>query len=287
MPTFKITIAYDGTSFVGWQRQARGTSIQGLIEEALRPLEGGDVTVHGAGRTDAGVHALGQVASFTLARAIDAGAVMRAANSRLPHAIRIIAAEEVEPAFHARYGARSKTYWYRILNGALLDPFHRAYAWHIAEALDLAGMQSAARALEGRHDFAAFQASGGAAKTSEREVFSIRILTAELCTAEDAEAAPILRAKSLRGVRVPSGREIGCSDGELITIQIIGSGFLRHMVRIIVGSLVEIGRRRHAAAWLPEVLASRDRTRAGPTAPPHGLFLASVAYGGSVLADEP
>jgi tRNA pseudouridine38-40 synthase len=275
MPTFKITIAYDGTPFVGWQRQARGTSIQGLIEEALRPLDGRAVTVHGAGRTDAGAHALGQVASFTLARAINGAAVMRAVNSRLPPAIRIVAAEEVDAAFHARYGAPSKTYWYRILNRALLDPFERAYAWHVAETLDLPRMQTAARTLEGRYDFAAFQARGATTRTTEREIYAIELSTTE--NTENTERKSILRTTSLRVPRVLRGGE-AFNGGELITVEVTGAGFLRHMVRIIVGSLVEIGRGRRAASWLAEVLASRDRTLAGPTAPAHGLFLARVTY---------
>jgi tRNA pseudouridine38-40 synthase len=212
---------------------------------------------------------------------------MRAANSRLPPAVRIVAAEEVDPAFHARYGARSKTYWYRILNRARLDPFQRAYAWHVAEALDPSSMQTAARALEGRHDFAAFQARGTAARTSEREVLAIKISTTE--DTEDTGGKSILRTKSLRVPCVLRGGEFEANSvgGRLVTVEITGAGFLRHMVRIIVGSLVEIGRGRRAAAWLAEVQASRDRTLAGPTAPPHGLFLASVAYEGSALADEP
>jgi tRNA pseudouridine38-40 synthase len=277
VPTFKITVAYDGTGFVGWQRQARGTSIQGLLEEALGRLDGRAVTVHGAGRTDAGVHAVGQVASFTLERAIDAGAVLRAANAQLPAAVRVVHAESVHPAFHARYGARTKTYWYRVLNSDVAGVFERAYAWHVPGALDTTAMQAAARLLEGRHDFAAFQASGAATKTTEREISSIKI-----CTTEDTEEKPIRCTKILRLPRVPRVLR----GGALITIEITGTGFLRHMVRIIVGSLVEIGRGRRDAAWLAQVLAGRDRRLAGPTAPPCGLFLLGVAYPSDVLADE-
>jgi tRNA pseudouridine38-40 synthase len=284
MPTFKITVAYDGTGFVGWQRQAKGTSIQGAIEDALRVLDGRDVTVHGAGRTDAGVHAVGQVASFTLARGMDAGAVMRAVNARLPLAIRVVDAETVDPAFHARYGARLKTYRYQILNASIPDVFARAYAWHVPGALDCDAMRGAARLLEGRHDFAAFQASGAATKTTEREIFRIKIFTTE-----DTAEKPILCARSPGVPRVLRGGEFRTRvpDGSLIVIAVAGDGFLRHMVRILVGSLVEIGRGRRDAAWLADVLAAGDRRRAGPTAPAHGLFLQAVEYPPRMLADEP
>jgi tRNA pseudouridine38-40 synthase len=261
VPTFKITLAYDGTAFVGWQRQARGTSIQGALEEALRALDGRDVTVHGAGRTDAGVHAVGQVASFTLARLVGADTVLRATNARLPPAIRVVRAEAVDPAFHARYRARLKTYQYRILNSDVPDVFARAYAWHVPGALDCGAMQAAARLLEGRHDFAAFQASGAPTRTTEREITAVDLI-----------------------VREASGD--GPDHVRMVTIDITGSGFLRHMVRIVVGSLVEIGRGRRNAAWLADVLAARDRRRAGPTAPPCGLFLRAVIYPPETLADE-
>src|SRR6476646_6703909 len=156
MPTFKITVAYDGTDYIGWQRQATGTSIQGLLEDALREFGDGDVAVSGAGRTDAGVHALAQVASFAIARDV----VVRALNAKLPEAVRVMAAEEVTAAFHARFDARAKTYRYRIWNGDVLPPFERRYAWHVPGSLDVAAMQRAAALIEGEHDFAAFQSAG-------------------------------------------------------------------------------------------------------------------------------
>src|SRR6267154_1530721 len=157
MPTFKITIAYDGTDFVGWQRQAAGVSVQGLLEDSLRVLDERDVTVHGAGRTDAGVHALGQVASFSLARDASADVVRRALNARLPDAVRVLSAETVPEQFHARFSARGKTYRYRLWNAEVLDPFERRHAWHVIGALDVPAMQAAAAAIVGTHDFAAFQ----------------------------------------------------------------------------------------------------------------------------------
>src|SRR5260370_26835972 len=166
MPTFRISLAYDGTGFVGWQRQRAGTSIQGLLEGALRQLDDRDVTVYGAGRTDAGVHALGQVASFMLERRLSADTVVRAMNARLPAAVRVLHAAEVEPTFHARFAARAKTYRYRIWNGDVVSPFEGAYVWHVPAPLDIDAMRTAARLLEGRHDFTAFQAPGSPTPTA-------------------------------------------------------------------------------------------------------------------------
>ena len=272
VPTFKLTIAYDGTGLVGWQRQASGISVQGLLEDALRELDGRHVEVAGAGRTDAGVHALGQVASVSLTRAIDRGTLLRALNSRLPESVRIVEAADAAPSFHARFDARSKTYSYRVWNGEVMSPFERAYAWHVpGPALDVAAMASAARLLEGRHDFAAFQASGSDTRSTEREVFSSRARYG---------------SDPLRGARDPQPFD-RMAPG-LITYEIAGAGFLRHMVRTIVGTLVEIGRGRRPDAWMSEVLCSRDRAEAGPTAPAEGLFLVSLDYrdGVTMPADD-
>ena len=247
MPTFKITLAYDGTDFVGWQRQASGVSIQGLLEDALRELDNRPLVVTAAGRTDAGVHALGQVAGFSLERTIAADTLLQALNVRLPGDIRVVSAEEVPSAFHARFGARTKTYRYRIWNADVITPFERRYAWHVIGGLDVAAMAAAARLLEGRHDFAAFQAAGGSAQTTERIVSSSII-----------------------------GRPV--QDEPLITYEITGNGFLRHMVRNVVGTLLEIGRGRRPVDWMHQALMSRDRTCAGATAPPQGLFLVAVEY---------
>jgi tRNA pseudouridine38-40 synthase len=245
VPHFKLTVSYDGTPFVGWQRQASGTSIQGLLEEALAALDNESVAVAGAGRTDAGVHALAQVATVSLHRAIDAATVVRATNARLPDTVRVVDAVEVPPAFHARFHATAKTYRYRIWNQDVLSPFERAYVWHVpGPTLDVDAMSAAAAHLEGRHDFAAFQTSGAETQTTERVVFSSRL----------------------------------AGEPPLITYEIRGNGFLRHMVRGIVGSLVEVGRGRYAAAWMGEVLASGARALAGPTAPAAGLFLVGVEY---------
>jgi tRNA pseudouridine38-40 synthase len=151
MPTFKIVLAYDGTGYVGWQRQDNGVSIQAQIEDALRALDGRDVAVAGAGRTDAGVHALGQVAAFTIARELEPDALVRALNGHLPRAIRVIAAEQAAPGFHPRFSAHKKTYRYRLWNDEVMSPFEREYAWHVPGPLDVEAMGAAARLVEGRH----------------------------------------------------------------------------------------------------------------------------------------
>jgi tRNA pseudouridine38-40 synthase len=244
--TFKLTIAYDGTDFIGWQRQATGTSIQGLLEEALSELDARPVTVTGAGRTDAGVHARGQVATATLDRDIDAASVIRAVNIRLPPTVRILEASVAPVGFHPRFDARLKTYRYRIWNADVMSPFERATAWHVPMKLDPATMAEAAAMLCGTHDFAAFQGTGSDTQTTVRTVLSSSV-------ARD-DASP------------------------LVVYDAAGEGFLRHMVRNVVGTLVEIGRGRYPPSWIGEVLASRERTSAGPTAPAHGLFLMGVFY---------
>lgn len=249
MPLFKITIAYDGTDFNGWQRQPDGTSIQALLEDALRELDGRDVTVTGAGRTDAGVHALAQVAAFALERAIAPDTLVRAVNVRLPDSVRIVHAAVAPADFHPRFDAKRKTYRYRIWNADVLSPFERRYAWHIIDRLDVEAMNAAAATLVGTHDFAAFCGTGSDAATTTRTIRSAGMAERE-----------------------------ARSDSALLEFEIAGDGFLRYMVRNIVGSLVDVGRGRFPPAWLDEVLESRDRTRAGRTAPAHGLFLAGVHY---------
>ena len=260
MRTFKLTLAYDGTAYAGWQRQPGAATIQAAVEAALLPVEGRRVTVHGAGRTDAGVHALGQVASMRLAHPIAAAALVRALNARLPGDIRVLRAEAARDDFHARFRACSKTYRYRLATGPVADPLERRYVWHLPHPLDCAAMQAAGELLRGRHDFAAFR-------------------TAADPTAPAAAVRTIadLRVVAERGPRWPApaaGR-----GGDVIGIEVAGDGFLRHMVRTIVGTLVEVGRARRPAADVAAVLAARLRARAGPTAPARGLFLVRVDYG--------
>jgi tRNA pseudouridine38-40 synthase len=276
MPSFKITLAYDGTEYVGWQRQTNGVSVQALIEDALHALDEGDVRLTGAGRTDAGVHALGQVAAFTIHRLLTADAIVRALNARLPGAIRVLSAEEVPPTFHPRFGARRKTYRYRIWNGEVISPFERLYAWHLAGALDVGAMHAAAQRLVGRHDFASFHAAGSEVQTTVREIFVSRIADCGLRIGEDAGIRDESALGNESAIRNPKSA--------MLSYTIAGDGFLRHMVRIIVGTLVEIGRGRQPVDWIGVLLASRDRTTAGPTAPPEGLFLASVEYDDALAA---
>lgn len=247
MRNLKLTIAYDGTEYVGWQRQASGVSIQGLLEDALKPIEGSPVTVHGAGRTDAGVHALAQVASVQLAAAIDAATLARALNAALPPAVRVLDVQEAAPDFHARFSATGKIYEYRIANHAVVSPFIQRYVWHVPQPLDVAAMRSAAVPLIGRHDFAAFQGAGSETPSTERRIGSI------------------------------GWHGEGAFDTPLV-LRITGDGFLRHMVRNIVGTLVEIGLGRRPASDTARILESRDRAQAGATAPPQGLFLVAVMY---------
>ncbi len=256
MRTFKLTLAYQGTDFVGWQRQTNGVSIQQLVEEAFIPLVGAAPTVEGASRTDAGVHATGQVASVALETTLEPGAVQRALNVRLNPAIRAMAAEEAPPGFHARHHARGKTYRYRIATGPVLSPFDRWFAWHEPRARDLHGMRAAAALLAGTHDFASFQASGTSIVDTTRTVMRLDIET----------------------------------QGDAVVIEVEGDGFLRHMVRAIAGTLVDVGCGARTPASMADVLAAGDRRAAGPTAPAAGLTLVAVRYDAwprrSVVSEE-
>jgi tRNA pseudouridine38-40 synthase len=242
--TLKLTLAYDGTRLVGWQRQAEGVSAQGVLEDALSLVEGARVSIHGAGRTDAGVHAIGQVASVTVGCSHDTATLQRALNAQLPDDVRVLAIEEVPSDFHARFGARSKTYRYRIRNTPIADPFDRLYTWHVPERLDVDAMRRAAESLIGTHDFTAFQSTGSDTTST------IRTIT----RSEWQEASGAL------------------------TYEIAGTGFLRRMVRAIVGTLVEVGRGWRQPASVAALLAGGSRSEAGPTAPAHGLFLVDVDY---------
>lgn len=245
--TLKLTLQYDGTDFVGWQRQATGTSIQGLLEEALGRIEGAAVTVHGAGRTDAGVHALGQVCSVALTKPIEPARLVRALNAVLPPDIRVADAEVMPAGFHARFSATAKIYDYRIVHTPFVSPLARRHVWHVTQRLDIVVMREASAHLVGEHDFAAFQASRSKLHTSVRT----------------------LRRIEWRGA--------GTSDDPFV-MQVEGDGFLRHMVRTIAGTLVEIGTGRRPPAAMAEIIASKSRARAGPTAPASGLFLREVLY---------
>jgi tRNA pseudouridine38-40 synthase len=240
----KLRLSYDGTSFVGWQRQETGVSVQGCLEEALAKIEGRAVTVHGAGRTDSGVHALEQVASARIRSPIEDARLERALNANLPETIRILSVETVADDFHARFSATGKAYEYRIWNARVVPPFLRLYAWHVIEKLDVTAMNAAAPAIVGEHDFAAFRSARSLNHTTVRT---------------------ITRATWRR-------------DGDLLILDIAGTGFLRYMVRSLVGTMVEIGRGQRPPADVADLLAKPDRSAAGRTAPPHGLFLVTVQY---------
>jgi tRNA pseudouridine38-40 synthase len=245
MRNLKMTLAYDGTRFVGWQRQAAGESIQGLLEQALARFEGTPVTVHGAGRTDAGVHALGQVASARVTFTHDAATLARALNAQLPGDVRVIEVADVDADFHARFSARSKTYRYEVRTGSVSSPFDRAYTWQLSEPLDIEAMRQGAAALLGRHDFAAFRSAGTDIRSTIRTMHRSEILSAR------------------------------CG---VVAYEITGDGFLRHMVRAIVGTLIEVGRGWRPAIDVADLVAGGTRADAGATAPARGLFLVRVDY---------
>lgn len=248
--TLKLVVQYDGTEYVGWQRQAAGTSIQGLLEDALQPIEGRHVAVHGAGRTDAGVHARGQAASVRLTSPIEPATLARALNAVLPPDVRIAGVDVVPGDFHARFSAVGKIYDYQLINAPFASPFWRRYVWHIIPPLDLDAMIEASAALIGEHDFQSFQGAGSEVHTTVRTLRRLDISRAD-------------------GGLIPPG---------LVVMQVEGDGFLRHMVRNIAGTLVEIGLGRWPASAMAGILASRDRTRAGATAPAAGLVLREVLY---------
>jgi len=240
----KFTLAYDGTRYVGWQRQAEGVSVQGLLEEALARFEGQPVTVHGAGRTDAGVHALGQVATAQVSGGHAAPELLRGLNALLPRDVRVTQVEEVAADFHARFSASSKAYRYAIRNAPIVSPFEYPFVWHVTDRVDVAAMQAAAATLMGEHDFACFRSAGTKIRNTTRTVTESRIDAVE----------------------------------GLITYHVTANGFLHHMVRAIAGTLVDVGRRRRPPESLPALLDGGLRAEAGPTAPPQGLFLVSVTY---------
>lgn len=256
MPRVLLRVAYDGTAYAGWQRQENGPSIQAALEQALSPLAGGAVTVTGAGRTDAGVHADAQAAHVDLPEGIDPDVVVRATNTRLPADIRVRSAALVPDDFHARFSAVSKTYRYAWLMSRLGHPLLARTHWLVTPPLDLAAMAAAAAALGGTHDFAAFQSSGSPVTSTTRTIADVDL-----------------------GVRPAADFGLQLSEGErIVELELRGDGFLRHMVRAIAGTLLEVGYRRRAPDDLVRLLDGAPRGHAGPTAPPHGLTLLRVDY---------
>lgn len=245
MRNIKLLIEYDGTNYRGWQVQPDGPTIQGMLEEKLSRLTSERIHVIGSGRTDSGVHALGQVAHFRTQSQMDTRMIQRALNSLLPPDIVIREVEEVDEGFHARKQSKSKVYEYRILNRNLRSVFHRGYVWHIPQKLNLAEMKKATQSLIGEHDFSAFRTVGSPTRTTVRRV---------------------IRGEWKRG------------RDDLIRFEIEANGFLKQMVRSIIGTLVEIGKGRMKATDFRKILNSKDRKEAGPTAPAQGLFLKEVKY---------
>ena len=245
MPSIKLTIEYDGTNYCGWQLQPNGVTIQEVLEEGLLKLLGEPVRLRASGRTDAGVHAKGMVAVFSTARSLPLPAYTHGLNNLIPPDIAIQAAVEVPPDFNPRADAVGKFYRYTILNAPARSPLNRTTSWLIKESLDLAAMREAARLFLGEHDFRAFQAANCAAKTT---------------------------------VRTITGLEIVDSQDGFIHIDVRGTGFLRNMVRIMVGTLVAVGRGKLGPDVVARLLSAGDRSMAGATAPPQGLCLMEVYY---------
>ncbi len=246
MRQIRLIVEYDGTTLCGWQRQLNGPTVQGHLEDALATLLTHPAAVTGASRTDAGVHASGQVACFRTERTIPLHGIRRGLNSMLPDSIAIREATEVPEDFHPRHSATGKHYRYTIFVRPDRSPLVRERAWHHPDPLDHDAMAAAAALLVGEHDFAAFRAAGCAAKTTVRTLSAIEL-----------SAPP-----------------------DLLVVDVRGNAFLRNMVRILVGTLVDVGSGRLEVAQVAEILASKDRVRAGVTAPAHGLELVEVRYDG-------
>jgi tRNA pseudouridine38-40 synthase len=244
MRTLKLVIEYDGFDYHGWQVQAQAVTVQGVIEAALKKLLREPVRLNGAGRTDAQVHALRQVASLRCRSDLPTTTLQRALNALLPRDIALHEVHDVPADFHARFSALGKVYAYRILNRPVRAALQLRYVWHLPQALDVPAMALAATRLQGTHDFASFQAAGSEVKTTERTLTELRVTYVE----------------------------------DEIVITCTANGFLRHMVRNIVGTLVEVGRGARPPADMKRILDGRDRRLAGVTAPPQGLYLMQVLY---------
>jgi tRNA pseudouridine38-40 synthase len=257
MRNIKLTLAYDGTDFSGWQIQPGQQTVQGALSDVLENLTQQRLQIQGAGRTDAGVHASGQVANFKTEAELSAGEFQRAFNALLPASIRIVAAEQVGPDFHARRNAAAKTYRYRIFRGRVVSPFLWRYVQHDPFPLEFDAMAEAARKFEGQHDFTSFAASTG----SEEED-------------RDRTMTRVIYHSEMR--RVACGDFRGSAEEWVYTVR--GKSFLRYMVRKIVGTLVDVGRGKLEPGDIAALFELRDRSKSGPTMPPQGLCLAEVEY---------
>lgn len=267
LQTWKLTLAYDGTDFQGWQVQPGLPTIQGELQAALGRITGESPLPQGSGRTDAGVHALAQVASFLLRAPIPPENLLRALNRTLPASIRILEARTVQSAFHARHSALAKTYEYRIFRGGLCPPFLARYVCDCKWPLNLAALQAAARLFEGERDFRSFAATDPDLARRREEPDARPIAPAEL------------RLEStVRTIHSSAWKLRPAEAGELLVYRVRGDGFLHHMVRNLVGTMIDAGRGYLALEEIPGILAARNRSAAGPTAPARGLFLHSVEY---------
>jgi tRNA pseudouridine38-40 synthase len=251
---WKLTLAYDGGPFSGWQVQPGRSTVQGTLAAAIEHVTGERVLPQGSGRTDAGVHALGQVTAFVLVAPIPPANLLRALNRALPPSIRVLAAEPAPNDFHARHSALAKTYEYRIYRGEPCPPWIAPYVYALAWPLDLAAIKAAAAAVVGEHDFTSFAANDP-----------------DAATRADSEAG----RTNLRSIHSSTWTE---EPGSLLVYRVRGSGFLHHMVRNLVGTFLDVGRGHTRPEAIPSILRARDRRAAGPTAPARGLFLASVDY---------
>jgi tRNA pseudouridine38-40 synthase len=263
MAFFKLTLAYDGAEFSGWQAQPGHRTVQGELERAWREITGETVRVTAAGRTDAGVHAAGQVVGIESATQIEPGGLVLALNAQLPEDAAVRSVERAADGFHATTDAKRKRYRYTIYNDHRRSVFWRRRAWHVPVPLDVDAMHRGGQHLVGTHDFVSFQSAGSARESTVRTIFAAEVVRAPLPT---PDSRPGLRPRP---------------DDEshaLIAIDVEGDGFLYTMVRTIAGTLVDVGRGKRAVEWVADVVAARDRTAAGQTAPPHGLTLLWVAY---------
>ncbi len=251
--TIRLLIAYDGGNYQGWQRQRHGQTVQNILEKRLTLLCNESVTLHGAGRTDTGVHALGMVAHFQTITAIPIIAFFKGLNSMLPRDIRILQAEEAPQDFHSRFSALGKTYRYDFFTGALQLPSDRLYRAHLPGTFDLDRLSSGLESIIGTHDFSSFERTGSRDKNAVNGRGAIRTLFYASCFPQ-----------------------LGCAD--CWSLRLTGDGFLRQMVRIIAGTLIEIGQGKYPSDRLAGILAAKDRTKAGPTAPACGLFLEKIYY---------
>jgi tRNA pseudouridine38-40 synthase len=260
MPHWKLILTYDGTPYNGWQIQPSIPTIQGALAQAIHRITGETVLPQGSGRTDTGVHALAQVATFTLTVPIPAANLHRALNRALPASIRVLSVEAVPEDFHARYNALRKTYEYRILPGdRICSPMLAPYVWPCRLSLDITTLQQTASHILGTHDFTSFAANDPDQTTRNQ--------ASEAATLEDA-------ADNIRTIYHSTWHQ----QDDLLIYRITGSGFLHHMVRNLVGTFVEVAANRVSAEEIPTILAARNRSAAGPTAPASGLFLVEVTY---------